>query len=123
MHNMVCVMDSNQFENISRLAHHRNVDNTDMTLALYVSKFKKAITCCVDEYDSRFPNGVPKAPQCTSFAMALPIVQSDNTIIGVLELYRKKGSPYFFEEDEEIANSYLVWGGVALHYAESSAPT
>lgn len=24
----------------------------------------------------------------------------------------------FHEEDEEIASSYLVWGGIALHYAD-----
>ncbi|XP_054156064.1 probable 3',5'-cyclic phosphodiesterase pde-5 [Oppia nitens] len=108
----------NTYENICRLSHHKTVDSTDLSLALHVSKFKKTVSCRIDEYDSRFPYGVPNAPQNASFAMALPIVQSDNALIGVLELYRKKGLPYFFEEDEEIANSYLVWGGVALHYAE-----
>lgn len=38
-------------------------------------------------------------------------------LIAVLELWKKDTGMPFHEEDEEIACSYLVWGGIALHYA------
>ncbi|XP_054274469.1 probable 3',5'-cyclic phosphodiesterase pde-5 isoform X2 [Macrosteles quadrilineatus] len=46
-----------------------------------------------------------------------PVVQPDGELVAVLELWRRDSSPPFHEEDEEIASSYLVWGGIALHYA------
>mgnify|MGYP001792418690 CR=1 FL=1 len=39
-------------------------------------------------------------------------------IQGVIELSRMVGHDPFAEEDEEIVNSYLVWGGISLYYAE-----
>jgi cAMP and cAMP-inhibited cGMP 3',5'-cyclic phosphodiesterase 10 len=50
-------------------------------------------------------------------ALWQPIVQADSEMMGVLLMWRKQG-PSFHEEDEEIARSYLVWGGIALHYAQ-----
>lgn len=35
----------------------------------------------------------------------------------MLEILRRTDEDAFHEEDEEIAYSYLVWGGIALHYA------
>lgn len=32
-------------------------------------------------------------------------------------MLRRDDEEAFHEEDEEIAYSYLVWGGIALHYA------
>ncbi|KAJ8950657.1 hypothetical protein NQ318_010858, partial [Aromia moschata] len=46
-----------------------------------------------------------------------PILQSDGKLAAVVELWRKEPGGPFYEEDEEIASSYLVWGGIALHYA------
>lgn len=46
-----------------------------------------------------------------------PVVQPDGELVAVLELWRRDTAPPFHEEDEEIASSYLVWGGIALHYA------
>lgn len=45
------------------------------------------------------------------------ITQPDGDLVAVLELIRKDEDTPFHEEDEEIACSYLVWGGIALHYA------
>lgn len=46
-----------------------------------------------------------------------PIIQPDGQLAAVLELLRSETGGPFYEEDEEIASSYLVWGGIALHYA------
>lgn len=43
------------------------------------------------------------------------ITQPDGELVAVLELIRKEDGMPFHEEDEEIACSYLVWGGIALH--------
>lgn len=47
-----------------------------------------------------------------------PIVQSNGELIGLIELCRRLGHEAFGEEDDEIVNSYLVWGGISLYYAE-----
>ncbi|XP_071837801.1 probable 3',5'-cyclic phosphodiesterase pde-5 isoform X3 [Apostichopus japonicus] len=39
-------------------------------------------------------------------------------LLGVLEFYRYVEHPGFTSFEETIANSFLVWGGVALHFAE-----
>lgn len=45
------------------------------------------------------------------------VVQPDGQLVAVLELWRRDTALPFHEEDDEIATSYLVWGGIALHYA------
>jgi cAMP and cAMP-inhibited cGMP 3',5'-cyclic phosphodiesterase 10 len=45
------------------------------------------------------------------------LMQPDGQLAAVLELWRRECEGPFYEEDEEIASSYLVWGGIALHYA------
>ncbi|KAL1131146.1 hypothetical protein AAG570_012383 [Ranatra chinensis] len=47
-----------------------------------------------------------------------PVVQPDGELVAVMEVWRGQSGPPFHEEDEEIASSYLVWGGIALHYAK-----
>ncbi|XP_071446003.1 probable 3',5'-cyclic phosphodiesterase pde-5 isoform X3 [Hetaerina americana] len=48
-----------------------------------------------------------------------PMIQCDGELAGVLEMWRSgPASAAFHEEDEEIVSSYLVWGGIALHYAQ-----
>uniref|UniRef100_A0A0A9XJX4 Phosphodiesterase n=1 Tax=Lygus hesperus TaxID=30085 RepID=A0A0A9XJX4_LYGHE len=48
-----------------------------------------------------------------------PILQPDGQLVAVLEMWRLSSGPGpFHEEDEEIATSYIVWGGIALHYAK-----
>lgn len=49
--------------------------------------------------------------------MCQAVLQPDGSLAGVLELRRGPDNPPFHEEDEEISQSYLVWGGIALHYA------
>lgn len=47
-----------------------------------------------------------------------PILQAHGELVAVLELWRREPGGSFHEEDEEIISSYLVWGGIALHYAQ-----
>lgn len=49
--------------------------------------------------------------------MCQPIVYPDGSLVAVLELWRRDSGAPFYEEDEEIGCSYLVWGGIAIHYA------
>ena len=52
-----------------------------------------------------------------SHVLCQPVVQPDGQLASVLMLWRNENGGKFHEEDEEIACSYLVWGGIALHYA------
>lgn len=52
--------------------------------------------------------------------MQHPVIQADGELVAVMEFIRNKDSSLgsFYEEDEEIADSYTVWGEGALHYAD-----
>lgn len=43
--------------------------------------------------------------------MCQAITQPDGGLVAVLEILRRDDEDSFHEEDEEIAYSYLVWGG------------
>ncbi|HIE82686.1 MAG TPA: hypothetical protein EYQ00_02050 [Dehalococcoidia bacterium] len=50
--------------------------------------------------------------------MLMPVVSSStNDLEAIMEFTRTEADSPFFDEDEEIANSYLVWGELATHYA------
>lgn len=87
------------------------------TLAAFVANAKEAVRTKTDNQNPLFPEGVPVAKENAAYVLCHPILQPDGELTGVLELY-KKDENEFYEEDEEIVNSYLVWGGIALHYAE-----
>ncbi|XP_070554826.1 probable 3',5'-cyclic phosphodiesterase pde-5 isoform X3 [Ptychodera flava] len=70
------------------------------------------------EKDSRYPDGMAVKVPDVHTVLALPIMQSNGECIGVMEMYKFHGNSVFGEEDEEIASSYLVWGGIGLYYAE-----
>ena len=50
--------------------------------------------------------------------MVLAVTQINGDLAGVLELYRERCTMPFQKDDEEIAKSYLFWGGIASHYEE-----
>ncbi|XP_023234768.1 probable 3',5'-cyclic phosphodiesterase pde-5 [Centruroides sculpturatus] len=87
------------------------------TLAAFVANAKEAVRTKTDNQNPLFPEGVPVDRENAAYVLCHPILQPDGELTGVLELYRKEENE-FYEEDEEIVNSYLVWGGIALHYAE-----
>ncbi|KAG8199264.1 hypothetical protein JTE90_003687 [Oedothorax gibbosus] len=88
------------------------------TLAEYVMKTKKAVRCKSQSKDNRFPSGISTLIEEPVNVLCHPVLQPDGELSGVLEFYKKEPDSEFQEEDEEIVNSYLVWGGTALHYAE-----
>lgn len=88
------------------------------TVAAYVARTKETIRVIKPDGDPRFPEGTTVNKEDAKIIMCQPIVQSDGELLGILELFRKSNGMAFHEEDEEIVNSYLVWGGIALHYAE-----
>ncbi|GAB6030907.1 hypothetical protein CHUAL_007736 [Chamberlinius hualienensis] len=92
---------------------------TGSTVSAYVAKTREIVRVSNPDGDPRFPDGVPINKSEAKVIMCQPIIQSDGELLGVLELYRRNANGLIFhEEDEEIVNSYLVWGGIALHYAE-----
>lgn len=57
-------------------------------------------------------------PTEVCYVLCQPIIQANGEIVAVVELWRRDLGGSFHEEDEEIVSSYLVWGGIALHYAQ-----
>lgn len=76
------------------------------------------------EAESRFLEGLGENPESKNAFHILchPIIKAESgELSGVLELHRNDSSTPFYTEDEEVVNSYVIWGGIALHYAELNA--
>lgn len=110
-----------------------------LTVPTYVARTREAIRLSRGDVDPRFPEGLSKKvcilfQSCSLLSHRTPktlkpfvfqgeiahilcqaITQPDGELVAVLELIRKEDGMPFHEEDEEIACSYLVWGGIALH--------
>lgn len=92
---------------------------SDVTIPTYVARTQQSIRFSKGRNDCRFPADVMKELQSNvGHIHCQPIKQSDGKMLAVLEMWRHETSNPFYEEDEEIACSYLVWGGIALHYAQ-----
>lgn len=89
---------------------------TGITVPTYVARTREPIRLSRGDIDARFPEGIGHKGDITHI-LCQAIGQPDGLLVAVLELYRKDTGLPFHEEDEEIACSYLVWGGIALHYA------
>ena len=52
--------------------------------------------------------------------LLMPVLRSSDSgsFYGIMEFLRNENDSPFYDEDEEIVNSYLVWGEVTIHYAE-----
>jgi cAMP and cAMP-inhibited cGMP 3',5'-cyclic phosphodiesterase 10 len=82
----------------------------------YVAKTLEPIRLSRGDIDPRFPDGIPNEGDI-AHVLCQALMQPDGQLAAVLELWRRECEGPFYEEDEEIASSYLVWGGIALHYA------
>lgn len=87
-----------------------------ISLPTYVAKTMEAVRLSRGDTDARFPDGIFDEGDIAHI-LCQPIVQPDGQLSAVVELWRRDAGGQFYEEDEEIASSYLVWGGIALHYA------
>ncbi|XP_018572248.1 probable 3',5'-cyclic phosphodiesterase pde-5 isoform X2 [Anoplophora glabripennis] len=84
----------------------------------YVARTLEPVRISRNTPDPRFPGQMMDELQGDIVhVQCQPIMQSDGKLAAVLELWRRDTGGPFYEEDEEIASSYLVWGGIALHYA------
>ncbi|CAO1370759.1 unnamed protein product [Diamesa tonsa] len=87
----------------------------DASIPRYVASTREPIRFSRGDRDCRFPLGI--ANKDVGHVLCQAIVYPDGSLVAVLELWRRDCAPQFHEEDEEIGYSYLVWGGIALHYA------
>lgn len=84
-------------------------------IAQHVGKTREPIRFSRGDQDLRFTSGI--AGDEVHHVLCQAVVQPDGQLVGVLEIFRYDEQLAFHEEDEEIVYSYLVWGGIALHYA------
>uniref|UniRef100_A0A6A7G776 Phosphodiesterase n=1 Tax=Hirondellea gigas TaxID=1518452 RepID=A0A6A7G776_9CRUS len=93
----------------------------DGYLCAWVASCRKTIRISGPNNDENFPKRCPFDQQSLDelyHVLCMPIVQSSGQLEGVMEFYRTAQGDPFYEEDEEIVNSYLVWGAIALHYSD-----
>lgn len=107
------------------------------TVPTYVARTRESVRLSKGDTDPRFPEGLQETVKIKMFfivgkiligfslliqgnvahILCQAISQPDGALVAVLEILRREDEEAFHEEDEEIAYSYLVWGGIALHYA------
>ncbi|KAL1501286.1 hypothetical protein ABEB36_006635 [Hypothenemus hampei] len=87
-----------------------------IVIPTYVAQTQVTIRHSKGQEDPRFPNNVLNEGDITHL-QCIPLIQPNGELVAVLELWRGPAGEPFHEEDEEIASSYIVWGGIALHYA------
>jgi len=94
-----------------------------LTMAAYVGQRRGPLRLSRSEADARFSDGVGENAESQNAYHILchPIIRADGDLSGVIELHRNNINSPFYAEDEEVVNSYVVWGGIALHYAELNA--
>lgn len=84
------------------------------TIPRYVASTREPIRFSRGDADPRFPNGI--YDKDTEHVLCQAIVYPDGSLVAILEMWRRASGSRFHEEDEEISCSYIVWGGIALHY-------
>lgn len=110
---LTLMMDSENFDESGEAKVMRIMN--DASIARYVASTREPIRFSRGDCDCRFPNGIFEDKE-THHILCQAIVYPDGSLVAVLELWRRELGPKFHEEDEEIGYSYLVWGGIALHY-------
>ncbi|XP_030762448.1 probable 3',5'-cyclic phosphodiesterase pde-5 [Sitophilus oryzae] len=85
-------------------------------IPLQVAGTKEPLRLTKDIDDDRFQIGV-SGEDDVAHILGQPILQPNGELLAVLLLWRNSSREPYYKEDEEIAASYLVWGGIALHYA------
>lgn len=87
-------------------------------MASYVAHTKSKLRDSTSRKHEDYPEGVKDA-QTDYHVLLMPVINSSTgNFEAVMEFLRSEEDSQFFEEDEEIVNSYLVWGEVAIHYAQ-----
>lgn len=94
-----------------------------LTMAAYVGQRRASLRLSKYEAEARFPEGIGEnvESQNAYHIFCHPIIRADGDLSGVIELHRNNINSPFYAEDEEVVNSYVIWGGIALHYAELNA--
>lgn len=95
-----------------------NIIMEGTTVSAYVASTKEGIVINNIEGDERFPFGINGKDINVGSVLCQPIIQPNGDLTGVMELTRAANLPPFTDKDNQIANSYLAWGGIVLYYAE-----
>ena len=86
------------------------------TIAAYTAYTRNMSRVSLPTEDPNYPHGVGGQKDLVGKVLCHPICSSDGELEAIIELIRTSGNMYT-EDDCEIVNSYITWGGLALHYA------
>ncbi|XP_063700133.1 probable 3',5'-cyclic phosphodiesterase pde-5 isoform X2 [Culicoides brevitarsis] len=93
------------------------VDRKQALIPYHVAETRQPVRISKGDTDPRFPDGLPAKGEMAHL-MCQAVQHPDGKLVGVVEFWRRSCTWKFFEQEEELVYSYLVWGGVALHYAD-----
>lgn len=110
--NLTFLMDSETFDENGDPKVQRILNNA--TIARYVASTREPVRFSRGDADPRFTNAI--SDRETEHILCQAIVYPDGSLVAILEMWRRESGSRFHEEDEEISCSYIVWGGIALHY-------
>lgn len=96
--------------------HMQRLSSETAYVAQYVGRTREPVRLSRGVEDSRIPEGI--TTRGVNHVLCQAVVQPDGQLVAVLEIQRAHPEMSFHEEDEEIAYSYLIWGGIAIHYAQ-----
>jgi cAMP and cAMP-inhibited cGMP 3',5'-cyclic phosphodiesterase 10 len=95
----------------------QKISQNEAVIARYVASTRDQVRYSRGDNDPRFANnGI--YDRDIQHVLCQAIVYPDGSLVAVLEMWRRESNAgaRFHEEDEEISLSYLIWGGIALHY-------
>ncbi|XP_071807171.1 probable 3',5'-cyclic phosphodiesterase pde-5 isoform X1 [Asterias amurensis] len=89
------------------------------SLAGYVAHSALSINTS-EMYTTEYPEGIVADNVAASAVLALPILQANDDVIGVMEFYRDSdhGKEAFSEDSQETASAFIVWANIAVHFAQ-----
>ncbi|XP_048759916.1 probable 3',5'-cyclic phosphodiesterase pde-5 isoform X5 [Ostrea edulis] len=124
-HNLYLIDDQNQLFLASKSSRNQRAPTTCLgriepraTLPAYVAYTKESVVTQSLVGDPRFPLGLGVETERGVSAIAVPLLHGDNTILGVVELYRNYGNMPFSADEEEVAEMMLVWTDICMEYVE-----
>lgn len=112
--NLALVMNSECLDETGE-AKIKNITN-EIPIARFVAETREPVRLSRGDRDCRFSPINAFSDNDIHHVLCQAICHPDGSLVAVLELFRRELGPKFHEEDEEISYSYLVWGGIALHY-------
>ncbi|XP_072017409.1 cAMP and cAMP-inhibited cGMP 3',5'-cyclic phosphodiesterase 10A-like [Amphiura filiformis] len=86
------------------------------TIAGFVANAACSVNTTTLTGGDKHPEGIAVKDVTANAVLGVPLQQSNDDVIGVLEFYKSEAVP-FLDREEELAGIILLWGSLAVYYA------